>query len=90
MTGRRKVRRREEKEIRKVKLPEAHFLMSECQVPIAKVAKRLRQSYCFLRRVNKLGLYDPETAFIRWGTDLGSRGLRKRARDIMRELFDTA
>ena len=65
MTGRGKVRRREEKEIRKVKLAQAHYLMSECQDPIAKVAKRLRLSYCFLRRVKKLRMLDPETAFTR-------------------------
>ena len=67
LTGRGKVRRREEKEIRKMKLAEAHYLMSECQVPIAKVAKRLRLSYSFLRRVNKLGMFDPKTAFTRRG-----------------------
>ena len=67
MTGRGKVRRRKEKKIRKMKLAEAHYLMSECQVPIAKVAKRLRLSYSFLRRVNKLGMFDPKTACTRRG-----------------------
>ena len=64
--------------------------MSEGQVPIRKIAKRLKVSYGFLKRIKDNDLSNPETAFKRKSKHPRFHKIHGRARDQIRQMLDEA
>ena len=57
------VKKRKLKEMQKRKLAEAHYLLNECNVPLTKVAVRLKIKKHRLRRIYKKQIVDHDVAF---------------------------
>jgi len=89
-TGRTADRKRREKELRKSKLTEAHYLMHACDVPVNKVAKRLHINYDRLRSIKRQNVQDPEVALGRKTVVKRFSKLHDRGRELIRDLLASA
>ena len=64
-TGRHRVRRKKLKEKLRAKAEEAHYLLNECDVPIRRVATRLRLSLRAVRLLRSIPFSHLEDALMR-------------------------
>ena len=81
-------RKRLEKEKRKATLLEARYLMFDCQVPVSRVARRLRVPYYRMLRVYHQKLTDPELALGRKCHRPRFAKIHERAREIVKSQLD--